>query len=167
MNNDKLANIAVTVTVAMLATATVAFAMSSAGLADPIAEDLPVVRATAGSAAPAGGAPNAGVGGAGDVAVQAPGVDQTFEIRTAGPRTFASGGHVATASQAPGDPAGSGTRTSSSSAASSSAGGPAGTGKVSEHEDDSDEHELVKPKVRETEDPEDPEDEPEPPEVKD
>jgi hypothetical protein len=148
MNNNRLANIAVTVTVAMLATATVAFAMSGAGIADPVSTDLPVVQPVVASGAPRVVAPGSPAG-------TMPAADQTFEIAGAGPGTV-SGGHPAPSTHSPGAPDGAVVGASTAGGAASSP-LPDTTGKVTEH-DESDEHEVVKPKVRETEDPEDVED---------
>jgi hypothetical protein len=163
MTHDRLANIAVAVTAAMLATATVSFAVSGGGATDPVAEDLPVVLTV-----PAPTVPH--VRSAQDPQpFGAPAGDQTFAMASAGPETF-SPTPAGTPSPAPGTPAGSATTALSGVASSGPVASPDKKGTVSEHEGDEDEHEVVKPKVRETkppedaEDPEDPEDKPKPPE---
>jgi hypothetical protein len=148
MNNNRLANIAVTVTVAMLATATVAFAMSGAGIADPVSTDLPVVQPVVATGAPHGA-------GQGSSAGAASATDQTYEVTAAGPEAVLRGGS-APVTHPPGAPNGAVVGASTAGGAASSP-LPDTTGKVTEH-DESDEHEVVKPKVRETEDPEDVED---------
>jgi hypothetical protein len=151
MTHDRLANIAVAVTAAMLATATVSFAVSGGGATDPVAEDLPVVLTV-----PAPTLPH--VRSALDSQPSGtPADDQTFAIASAGPETF-SPTPPGTPSPAPGDSAGSATTALSSARSSVPVDTPEKVGSVSEHESDEDEHEVVKPKVREAKPPEDAED---------
>jgi hypothetical protein len=153
MTHDRLANIAVAVTAAMLATATVSFAVSGGGATDPVAEDLPVVLTV-----PAPTVPHVRSAQYPEPS-GAPVGDQTFAMASAGPETFSP--------TPPGAPAGSATTALSGVASSGPVASPDKKGTVSEHEGDEDEHEVVKPKVRETkppEDAEDPEDKPKSPE---
>jgi hypothetical protein len=152
MTNNRLANMTVTATAAMLATATVAFAMSSAGITDPTNTDLPVVQPVAAASA------SRVIGVRAPVVAQAPSAqsDESFVFETAGPPVV-FGTHVVAASPAPSEPVRTATSASIAGTASGPPDGSAITGAGKGHDGD-DEHEVVRPKVRETEDPEDPED---------
>jgi hypothetical protein len=140
MTNEHVANIAITVTAAMLATAAVAFTLSGNAPADSRAGDLPVVSVgakTANAAAP--GAPASSPTSPG-VAVPGSTAALTQHAPTATP-PHSSSPAVA-----------SGTSASSASGAGAAS---AASGAAASHDKDpkEDEHEVVVPEVHETEEP--------------
>jgi hypothetical protein len=129
MTNETVANIAITVTAAMLATAAVAFTLSGNAPVDPGAADLPLVSV---------GSQNAHAAAPGTEAA-APPASGSLPARTA-----------ASAPSTVGKPSvGSGVVTSGSSASSVSGAVTSGSG-ASHQPDEEDDHEVVVPEVHET-----------------
>jgi hypothetical protein len=139
MTNEHVANIAITVTAAMLATAAVAFTLSGNAPSDPRAADLPVVSvgaSTANAAAPAVSTTSSGILGPGSLTA----LTQHAPSTTTQPHS----GSAAT-------PSGTSAGAVAGSGAASTASGAAASHDAEDREDD---HEVVVPEVHETEEPE-------------
>jgi hypothetical protein len=139
MTNEHVANIAITVTAAMLATAAVAFTLSGNAPTDPSAGDLPVVSVRVASAqtlTPAATPPGASAANA-----VAPGSGTTPAPRA----PFA-------AAKSSGPPAAVASGSSASAAIAGSIASPTGSKVDKSHEPDNkgSDHEVVVPKVHES-----------------
>jgi hypothetical protein len=143
MTNEHVANIAITVTAAMLATAAVAFTLSGNAPSDPRAGDLPSISvgakavhaATAGASAP-------------DQSTIAPPV--TAAPGSAPALTAHAPSSTSTKASGSPAPASGVTGAVKAGAASSTGAGTTKTGDSGDEEDPEDDHEVVVPKVHET-----------------
>lgn len=139
MTNETVANIAVTVTAAMLATAAVAFTVSGNAPVDPRAADLPVVSIGATTA-------HAAASGTATSAAPSPGVALSGSGSTLKP-------HAPTSASKPGVSSGVAVSSGAASAVKgtgTSSTKPGGRPLHDPDEEEEDDHEVVVPKVHES-----------------
>lgn len=137
MTNEHVANIAITVTAAMLATVAVVFTVSGNAPIDPHAADLPLI--SAGTAAARSAGSGASASAASSSTTPPSGSSTTVTARAASRATKPGGGSTAVAS---------GSSASILSGGSASLTGSS-AGKSHDSDDDED-HEVVIPKVHES-----------------
>jgi len=138
MTNERIANIAVSVTAAMLATAAVAFTLTGNAPQAPGSQDLPVVALGRISS------PSSDASATGTPAVV--GVDTTT---TAGPAHQGAGAVRTSAKPSAASPGSPARPAQPASGPSAGFGSSSGT-KSSDDDDDHDDHEVVKPKIHES-----------------
>jgi hypothetical protein len=144
MTNETIANIAVTVTAAMLATAAVAFTLSGNAPADPAARDLPIISIQAATS-------HASTSSTVPVAVlpepPASVAEAPFSNGTPAPSSSAPG---TTKPKDSTQSAASGTAAASTGAAATTVPGGGTTAHDANHDPGDAEHEVVHPRVHET-----------------